>query len=148
MMMSVYLHQYVADILRCFGDLDTAINKVLQACVENNIELTDKPQCPERTGSVRYDVDIVNDEYLALSALYPATSPKISLRRLLYWFVDNEMYTELDWTATNAYQDTVREKIGKKVNKVYADLNSLCRILTDDECLIVKAAMAELEKLK
>lgn len=100
MLTSIYLHRPVAETLLLFGDtLEDSINRILDVCAEGRIDLMDKPACPDRTGAMRYNIDIKNAYYLDLYNYYPVNSSKISLRRLLYWFVDNEIYNELGWRA-------------------------------------------------
>ena len=65
----------------------------------------DKPVIPNRDGASRYTVDVTNDDYIQLVRMYPENSVRVSLRRLLYWFVENEMYDFLDWEVISDYKD-------------------------------------------
>lgn len=124
MVISVYLHDYVADTLRCYGTLSEVVNKILEDTASGKYELFDKPPCPSRQGAKRYDVDITNEFYLELLTCYDVRSSHISLRRLLYWFVENEMPELLEWKKVNVFVDS-KEKIYRK--KLSDAINSLQR---------------------
>ena len=59
MKQSIYLHREIVDTLRCFGELDEVINKILEEASVGKFDVMDKPPCPDRSGAGRYDVDIV-----------------------------------------------------------------------------------------
>lgn len=104
--MSVYLHKEIASILKCYGaNLSEAVNKVLDAASQGHFSVMDKPVIPNRDGASRYTVDVTNDDYIQLVRMYPENSVRVSLRRLLYWFVENEMYDFLDWEVISDYKD-------------------------------------------
>lgn len=105
MLLSVYLHDEVASLLRCYGPLEDVINRILDAGSEGHFDFMDKPRAPDRVGARRYDIDVTNDEYLSLLEEYPPNSCKISLRRIIYWFVENEMYDQMEWEVTSNYVD-------------------------------------------
>ena len=130
MKMSVYLHKEVADTLRCYGDLDEVVNKILEQCEGGIIDVFNKPKAPERYGAIRYNIDVTNEYYLSLLANYPPNSPFVSLRRLLYWFVEEEMYEVLEWKTCTDYGEKEREKCLKRVNEAKSILFSIKRYLT------------------
>lgn len=129
MILSIYLHKEIANTLKTFGDLNEVINNILEAGAEGNFDITNKPNCLSREGARRYEVNIIEPEYLALLELYPINSSKISLRRLLYWFVENEIYNELNWKPINNYIDETKTKINKIINNINTDLNKLKKYL-------------------
>lgn len=128
MKVSVYLHEEIRAVLCCYGTLDEAINKVLDAGSQGEFDLMNKPQIPVRDGARRFDVDIKNEEYLELLRLYPHNSTKVSLRRLLYWFVENEMYEMLGWEQVCDYRDRNDAKKERIVKRVRQDLETLLTI--------------------
>lgn len=125
MRVSVYLHTNIVQILRAFGDLSEVINKILDAADAGAFDIMDKPPCGNREKASRYNVNITNETYLSLLNEYGPTSPRISLRKLLYWFVDNEIYEELGWTQTNAYVD---KNIQFALNHIERSISELERV--------------------
>ena len=117
MKFSIYLHKPIADTLKCYGDLSEITNKILSLGEQGLIILTDKPNVPDRQGATRYDIEVTNESYLSLVKSYPINSCRVSLRRLLYWFVENELYNEFGWKIVNSYVDTDKLKQVKKVDK-------------------------------
>lgn len=145
MLISVYLHRPIVEVLRCYGDLSEVINKVLEHGSKGDIEIMDKPHCPSREGAGRYDVNITNEYYLDLFNMYTPFSPKISLRRLIYWFVENEVYNELGWKQVKSYENSELKMLISKLNnalneleksKRYANGNTLINI--NDVCNKIK----------
>ena len=118
---SIYLHDYVIDILHYFGNLEEVINKMLNDLFAAGIDITNKPKPPNRDDAKRLTVRVTNSEYLKLINLFGINSSVISLRRLLYWFVDNSVYTDLNWTANsyNIDKDT-------HLNNALIKMQSIC----------------------
>lgn len=129
MKMSVYLHDEIRAILCCYGTLDEVINRILDAGSAGEFDVMNKPQIPVREGASRYEVDIVNEEYLELFRVYPQNSTKISLRRLLYWFVENEMYEMLGWEPVKNYVDRNDVKVARIVKRLRQDLEKLLLVI-------------------
>lgn len=125
MNVSIYLHKPIVNLLRCFGDLSDVINKILDAGDQGMFDIMDKPSCESREGASRYTVNITNTTYLSLLNEYSVNSPRISLRRLIYWFVENEMYIELDWSMSNEYVDDFKNKFNKKLTDAINSFQSL-----------------------
>lgn len=95
---SLYLHRDIYDILILYcGTIENAIDMILKEYDLGNIDIEDKPQCRPRDGAGRYNVIVNNENYLQLVDVYGIKSKRISLRRLLYWFVEYEVYDELGW---------------------------------------------------
>lgn len=123
MKQSIYLHQEIVNTLRCFGELSEVINKILEEAANGEFDVMFKPACPSRIGAGRYDIDITEPNYLELLNAYSPFSSKISLRRLIYWFVENEIYEELGWEATNNYVNRKRQLFDKKVQTALNELD-------------------------
>ena len=137
MKMSIYLHSYVANALKMFGELDDVVNRILQAGADNKIEILNKPRCANRDGASRYDINITQEDYLQLLEVYSPNSSTISIRRLLYWFVDNEMYEVLDWNLTNAYVDKKQERARNYLQSIDGYLKKLTLLYKNNEQLKV-----------
>ena len=113
MRISLYLHKDIINTLRYYGDISDVINKILELCENDVVDLFDKPAAPPRGDASRIEVNITNSYYLSLMEEFPKNSSKISLRRLLYWFVENDMFEETGVTLPETIQQdqTVLNKI-------------------------------------
>lgn len=120
MKLTVYLADEIVDVLNCYGDLNQVVNKMLEAGANGLIDIMDKPKVPERKGGHYYQIDIQEPNYLSLLESFGTKSSKISLRRLIYWFIENEIYSELDWEVTDEFVES-------KVSKNYDFLMDLKR---------------------
>lgn len=115
MTMSVYLSNEVRDILSCYGTLDEVVDKILIAGSQGIIDIMEKPSAPEKRGGSNYQINIQEPDYIELVETYGAKSSKISLRRLLYWFVENEMYDQLGWEPR---EDFAEERHSRKYDAI------------------------------
>ena len=122
MIQSIYLHRPIAETLSCFGNLSDVINRILQEGARGKFDIMDKPPAPDRQGASRYDVDITEPTYLDLVSMYTPFSTHISIRRLIYWFVENEIYNELDWHQVKGYVSKRTTVLTNKINKAYDEL--------------------------
>lgn len=125
MKISIYLHNYITDVIKTFGTIEEVVNRILDAADEGLIELEDRPVCEPREGASRYDVEVTNENYLQLLQVYGVKSKRISLRRLIYWFIDNEVYNDLGWEPVNEYIDKIDAAINKKIDKIVSDIDNL-----------------------
>lgn len=128
MIMSVYLSDDIADVLSCYGTLDDVVNKILQYGAQGIIDIMEKPKIPEKKGGHYYKVDVTEPDYIQLVELYGSKSSRISLRRLLYWFVENEMYVELEWEPVNNYASTQAGKSYKVLMELKQQLYKASRM--------------------
>lgn len=135
MRVSVYLHRYISDVLKTFGELNDVINRILEACEDGSIDVYDKPECENRNDAFRYEVNVTNEYYLSLMSIHGSRSKNISLRRLLYWFVDNEIYNDLEWEPIREYMDADQIKINKLVDNVIIQLDKLLFHMDNDGTL-------------
>lgn len=127
MKQSVYLHRQIVDILRCYGTLDEVVNRILQEAANGNFDPMHKPPCPGRDGAGRYDIDVTEPSYLELLSVYGPFSSKISLRRMIYWFVENEMYEEFGWEPVNEYCDMNKRTLNTKLSNALTELEKAKR---------------------
>ena len=91
MKMSVYLSNAIIAELTAHGPLDEVVDSILQLGADGQIDLEQRPKCGPRGEDRRIDIEITNLYYLELLTHYPQNSTQISLRRLLYWFVENDL---------------------------------------------------------
>lgn len=105
MTLSIYLSTEIYQTLTYFGNLDGVVNKILEAGSQGAFDVMGKPSAPEKVGGRYYKVNVINQDYLSLLEIYGQKNPRISLRRLLYWFVENEVYSELNWIPDTVVVD-------------------------------------------
>lgn len=122
MIINVHLHKEIVETLTCFGYLPDVINRILQEGANGKFDVTDKPACPDRSHTSHYRIDITEPQYLEMYNLYGANSPKISLRRLIYWFVENEVYSDLNWIISDKFNSRNEKILQNKINKAYDEL--------------------------
>ena len=85
------------NILRLFGTMDEVVDKALKLVEQGEIDFDRCPQIPTTKNCRHIVVAISNPYYEELRALHGATSSKISINRLLYYIVDNELYYTYEW---------------------------------------------------
>ena len=133
MIFSIYLHKPIAETLMCYGNLSDVVNRILDASEEGAFDIIDKPRCPARDGAVRYNIDVMSEYYLTMLENFPINSPRISLRRILYWFVEQEMYDVLEWEVTSEYRNSTKEKLLKKLDDIISKFGKLYLSFNSEE---------------
>lgn len=130
---NVYIHPSAVDILYCFGDINTVVNKIIDELYARNVDIESccKEPAPNQSGCRHYQIVINNADYNALRAAYPAKSYKVSLRRIINWFVVNEMYFEWGWEPIREYTSNEIDTVNKRINDVISRLNSLKLVIRD-----------------
>lgn len=131
MKFSIYLSNDVKDILECYGPINDVVNKILECGAEGLFDIMDKPTPPPKENGKQIIIDVIEPNYLELVEMYGTKSSRISLRRLLYWFVDNEMYIELGWEGTQKYKDSNNEKALVLLSNIKLHLYKLEKLVTD-----------------
>lgn len=151
MIVSIYLHKYIVDTLKLFGNLEETINKILQAGADGDIEILDRPPCTNRDGASRYEIDITQQDYLELLECYPTNSPKVSIRRIIYWFVDFAIYEQLGWKTNNKYINKELEQLFKHIGKARSSIARVAMSKRNDDTVskkvkIIDGKLLELEE--
>ena len=92
---SLYLEPYVIEVLKAFGNsLDEVVNRILDVTKET-VDIASLPVAEKLNNTCRrVEVVITEPTYLSYVEVMGRNSKKLSLRRLLYWFVNNEQYVE------------------------------------------------------
>ena len=129
MRVSVYLHQSILDELTCYGDLDEVVDKILTLGERGIIDLENRPPCRPRADAKRVTVNVHNSYYITLVRSYPPKSSQISLRRILYWFVENDMCTLLN-TMTVTDED-LYNSLYKRLLDILQELGTLQQSMFD-----------------
>lgn len=143
MVVSIYLHKYVVDILQLFGNLDETINRILQSGADGDIEILDRPPCINRNGASRYNVNITQRDYLELLRSYPINSPKISIRRIVYWFVDFAIYEQLGWKVDKKYTNKEVEQLCKYIDKARSFIAKVAMSKRNDDTVTKKVTIID-----
>lgn len=134
MKFSIYLSNNVIDILECYGPINDVVNKILECGAEGLFDIMDKPTPPPKENGKQVIIDVTEPNYLALVDMYSVKSSRISLRRLLYWFVDNEVYVELGWEGVQKYKDSNAEKALTLLSNIKLYLYRLERLTINYDC--------------
>lgn len=97
---TIKLPKYVIDILSLYGDLNIVVNNIIDMAMLGElgmeVEKLSNPCCDAPQSN--YTFTIFNEDYCELKKSYGRTSSRLSLRRILLYFVDNELYAEAGWT--------------------------------------------------
>lgn len=102
MKQTVYLSYPVIEVLTCLGpSLDDVVNKILAYGEQGLFDLEEKPPVGAKTGGKYCTINITNQHYIDMVATLGLKNNTISLRRLLHWFVEEEIYEECGWGATS-----------------------------------------------
>lgn len=139
---SVYLDNYVLDGLTLFGPLSEVVDKVLTCCI-SDVDVSELPKAPPITPETRrVNITVTNEEFLMLSDTYGATSKKVSLRRILYWFVDNAMYENYDCFEVNQSKDNRRFRYITRLNDFESFVDKLEKhYCSTDTCVELRSAI-------
>ena len=79
------------NILSMFGTMDEVTAKALELCENGEILLETLPPVYADETSKTFQVVINNNYYENLREIYGPTSPKVSIRKLLCYIVENEV---------------------------------------------------------
>lgn len=109
MKIKVCIDKDVYERLISFGDISDVINRILAEGEAGNIQIFDLPATPLANPS-RYVVDITNTYYLELYATYGPTCTRISLKRIIQYFVDIEGYNLCGWTIADNIEQLELER--------------------------------------
>ena len=120
-------------ILRLFGTMDEVVQKALELAEKGDINIEDCPYVQQFGRLKHLVVTIDNEFYESLRALHGATSTKVSINRLLYYIVDNELYEEYGWKQVNKYNEENEAKIEGYKSTILHNINRLSKMLTTAE---------------
>lgn len=148
MVYNVYLHKYVADILSQFGEINAVVNRIVDSAMAGDFSIDDLPTAPPRTpGDMsQFKFDIGNVEYNELLQVRGSKSMSYSLRRIIYHFVDNEIYSELEWEPAQTASFTIGD-YARRLANIITDavrLHRSCPVPLKSYCNKVLTALKEL----
>lgn len=146
MYIDLYLPTETWKMINYFGDYNIVINYILKlSSVSGLFDVTDKPPAPP-IDKVKYShkrVEITDETFLELMTTYREKSSKISLRRLIVWFFDNEMtryFYDADGNLPKSFtpkdylsSENLRiQKIHKILDNLYKNLKMLHKFVAND----------------
>ena len=118
---SLYLHENIIETLKCFGEVNDVINTMLKQCVEQALIFDGTIQsAPSREGAKRIDVNISKNVLSELCG--------IGVRPIVYWFVENEIYSDLGWETCREYGADKIKKLNMQFDRTLAELDKLNRM--------------------
>ena len=92
-LIKVRIHKDYYDFINQFGGLSVVAKTMVDLVYDGLIEPDDMYKCPLGDNScISTSASINVERYAELVKLYGVSSPRISIRRYLYYFVDNEIY--------------------------------------------------------
>lgn len=129
----VRLHEDYYNVLTQFGTLDQVVDKAINAIEAGSIDLDVIPSCPPLTGTHKYIVTVDNLFYDDLVQIYGSHSNHISMRRILYYIVDSELYNALRWEPVRNISPTDRRN--KRIDNLLYELAKVINSETDKDRL-------------
>lgn len=129
----VRLHEDYYNVLTQFGTLDQVVDKAINAIEAGSIDLDVIPSCPPLTGTHKYIVTVDNLFYDDLVQIYGSHSNHISMRRILYYIVDSELYNALRWEPVRNISPTDRRS--KRIDNLLYELAKVINSETDKDRL-------------
>lgn len=121
------------DILVMFGDINDVIDKVLKIVERGEIDIDNLPDSVVRGPKKHIVVNIDSEWYEHMQGIYGPTSPRISISRLLYYFVDNELYVDYDWKIVRKCDDKTSNKLLKILDDVDRNIGQLKHLVKDTQ---------------
>lgn len=105
------------NILNQFGDIDTVVNKVLDLVENGYIPAFNLPvACSSNVPMRKITVHITNKWYM--DCITQNISRSISLRRILQFFVDNELFSEYNWQIVRKQRDDFKIALSEGVTNL------------------------------
>lgn len=143
----VRLHEDYYNVLTQFGTLDQVVDKAINAIEAGSIDLDCIPACPPLTGTHKYIVTVDNLFYDDLVQIYGSHSNRISMRRILYYIVDSELYSTLHWEPVR--NTSPASKHSKRINNLLYEMAKVINSETDkDRLKILLHAYTLIQQLK
>lgn len=147
MIVNVLIDDGTAGLMEYYGNISTVVNRILQHGALGEIPLMDLPSVPLPDHNVKqYKVNVTEPNYLQLCEIYGTKSSRISLRRIIYWFMDNEKYIDFKWEADQVFVDKANLEIVELLAEIEAKLYKLYKLMPNNERL--KTVNAEINTIK
>ena len=146
MIINILLDDATAGILQYYGDVSDVVNRILYHGAIGDIPLMDLPPAPlPGHGAKQYKINVTDKNYLELCDIYGTKSSRISLRRIIYAFVDNEKYVDLAWESNKTFVKTDKEELLTLIGELEAKLFRLYKMLKNNPHVKnIKTELAEI----
>ena len=142
MIINLLIDEPTAKIMQYYGDISEVVNKILEHGARGDIPLMDLPPAPQPLpGTKQYKINVTDLNYLKLCDIYGTKSQRISLRRIVYWFMDNEKYIDFEWTSDKSNYDEGKQELLNVLAEVESSLYKLYKITRSKHALIIKSEM-------
>lgn len=139
---ALFLHPYVLNYLKSAGDIEVVINAIVNTVYCNGdydfSEYVDVPPRDPTCKQVR--VTIYNDEVCDLLDACGSNSRRFSIRRLLYWFIDNEI--DYNMLAQSGKVNNIK----KELSEIMSKIDHLISITHSDNLITIKGELEAYEK--
>lgn len=139
----------VLETMKQFGTPSEVANKILAAGEEWYFDMENCPAYETSCRNVRTPLTITNQYYEELLCTRGEHSNKLSLRRIISYFIYNELYNELGWEPVGSKPETnsMSNDIKKIITRVEALRTKLNREGYWEGVLECSAICSSLERL-
>lgn len=148
MLITISLDDFTANIMQHYGSISDVTNRILQLGSEGAIPLMDLPPVAiPKSSCKQYKVNVTDENYIGLCETYGTKSMRISLRRIVYWFIENEQYEIFNWEpATNTILPD-NQRIVDLIGEIEPKLYTLFKLLNKSKRIaIIKNELQEIKK--
>lgn len=120
MEVKVSLPKDVLEVMKQFGTPSEVADRILVAGEEWYFDMENCPAYESNCRNVRVSLTITNQYYEELVLMRGEHSNKVSLRRIISYFIYNELYNELGWEPINSTSESnlMCDEIKKLINRV------------------------------
>ena len=110
----------VLEIMKQFGTPSEVTDRILAAGEEWYFDMENCPAYETSCRNVRIPITVTNQYYEELVFTRGEHSNKVSLRRIISYFIYNELYNELGWEPVDSTSETneMCSEIKKLINRV------------------------------
>lgn len=112
-------------ILCQLGPVDEVVNKIAKLVGMEEIPYDDLPLVGGRNGQKQFFVDITDEDFLALYELQVLVHRPIRMRRVVQYFVDNELYNDPIWADMPIVKVSKTDSRAAKLSDIVIQLASM-----------------------
>lgn len=147
MVVNISLDDFTVAIMEHYGSISQVTDRILKLGANGSIPLIDLPSVEiPKSSCKQYKINIVDENYLSLCETYGIKSTRISLRRIIYWFIENEQYELFEWKPETNRVSPDNQRIMDLTGEIEAKLYSLYKLLNNNKHAIV--IKNEIQKIK
>ena len=142
----VRLPKDYVNLLRMYGTLEKvtqlALNMVHNETLPPIQEMDSAPS--DKRGCGKYIIAVNDEQFCKDCEIYGANNPRVSIRRLLYYIVDNEIYTDWELRTTPLETD---DKYKERINKCILIIKTLMRKAPPEHIKYLEKALEYIQML-